>query len=229
VIVVGDKVDLVGEKGRLYRTMIEDVTENVLYLVGVPSHGGIPMLLHVDEEVFMVFYRESGRYIARFRVAGFEKKGEIRYAMLLLKEKPHHDQRREAYRLRSRMKSQICEYEDGIEMDLPVIGDIAEAVVLETVSSRDVSITGVALITKNDYMPGEKFLLRMYFGIQTPAPPPFLICAKVMRTTHGFEKDTYNKGMKFFGQTRNMHEFLSRYILDQQQKQIKQRRLVEGD
>jgi hypothetical protein len=127
------------------------------------------------------------------------------------------------------MRSQICEYIEGMEDELPVVGDIGGAVILETVSSRDISITGVALITANDYKPGEKFLLKLFFGGQTQTSAPFLVCAKVMRTTHGFEKETYNKGMKFFGLTRNMHEFLAKYILDQQQKQIKQRRLVEGE
>jgi len=117
-IVVGEKVDLVKEKGRFYRTMIEDMYGGGSYLVGVPSIGGIPMLLHVDDEVFMVFYRESGRYIAPMRVAAFEKSGEIRYALLLQKSEPQRDQRRGAFRLPARMKVLVCEYEEGMEKRL---------------------------------------------------------------------------------------------------------------
>jgi hypothetical protein len=114
-IIVGDKVDLFKEKGRHYKTMIEDIYEGGLYLVGVPSIGGIPMMIHVDDEISLVFYRESGIFIAPMKVAAFEKSGEVRYALLFLKGAPEREQRRGAFRLPVRVKVLICEQSDDAE------------------------------------------------------------------------------------------------------------------
>jgi len=269
MIVLGDKVDLIGDKGRAYRTMIEDIAENVLYLVGVPNYRGVPMPLHENEEVFMVFYRDSGRFIARMRIAGFEKKGEIRYALLLLKEEPHRDQRRAAYRLPLRIKVLICEFAEPSEeeseevveefaveapvvramappvssaMEAPVGGNVLELLrkpapappaapepagpkTLEAVGSRDISTTGIALVTRHEYALGERFLLKLHLN-DPREKTPFETPARVLRTSAGREHGGYYVGMQFFGQTRNMSELLSKYVFTQQQKQLKQKRLM---
>jgi len=224
VIVVGDKVDLIGDKNRIYRTMIEDVVESVLFLVGVPRHAGVPMTLRLDDEVSMIFYRDSGRYIVRMRVAGFEKKGEVRYALLLLASRPQQDQRRGAYRLSLRLKTQVCEYIEDIEKDLLGYWDIEEKVILETVSSKDISVTGVAVVTKREYKSGDKHILRLYFQEPRVKTPPFFICGRVMRTLPGRDAGVHIVGMQFFGQTKEMSEYISKYVLEEQRKQIRERK-----
>jgi c-di-GMP-binding flagellar brake protein YcgR len=228
IIVVGDKVELIGEKNRAYRTMIEEVTEKSLYLAGVPSQGGIPMLLHVNDIVPMVFYRESGRYVARMKVAGFEKVREVRYVLLLLTEEPQRDQRRGAFRLPARLKTLVCEYIDEIEKKLPIYTDIPGTVTVDTIGSKDISVTGIALTTKRLYVPGEKYLLRLNLSESVESATPFYICAAVTRSLPGQVKDSFFVGMRYFGQTRTMNEALSKYVFTRQQKIIKQQRLVEG-
>jgi len=229
-IVIGDKVDLIGERSRIYKTMVEDVIESVLFLVGVPRISGIPMQLHVNDEVTMVFYRESGRYVATMKVAGFEKKGDSRYVLLLLASKPQQDQRRDSYRLSIRMKAQVCEYIEDIEKELIEYWDIEHKVVLETVSSRDISVTGIALLTKREYISGDKYLLRLFFNEpRASRTPPFFICGKVMRVNPWRVEGMNNVGIQFFGQTKDMREYISRYVLAEQQKQIKSRRLLESN
>jgi len=227
-IVIGDKVDLIREKGRTYKTMVEDVIESVLFLVGVPRIAGIPMPLHVNDEVTMIFYRETGRYVASMKVAGFEKKGEIRYVLLLLASKPQQDQRRDSYRLSIRMKAQVCEYIEDIEQDPMGYWSADKKVVLDTVSSRDISVTGIALLTKREYNSGDKYLLRLFFNEPRAKAPPFFICSKVMRINPWRVEGMNNVGMQFFGQTKEMRDTISRYVLSEQQKQIKSRRLLES-
>jgi len=227
ILYIGDKIDLIGERSRIYKAMIEDVVENILYLVGVPKHSGVPMPLHVNDEVTLIFYRESGRYITRMKVAGFERKGEARYALLFMVSKPEQDQRRGAYRLTSRLEVQICEYIEDMEKKLTGYGDVREISVLETTSSRDISVTGIGLVTKQEYELGEKRLLKIYFSKQRTRTLPFLICGKATRFIPWPGSGMNNVGMQFFGQTKNMNEYISRYVLNEQQKQTKNRRLVE--
>jgi len=227
ILYIGDKIDLIGERSRVYKAMIEDVVENILYLVGVPKHSGVPMPLHVNDEVTLIFYRESGRYITRMKVAGFERKGEARYALLFMISKPEQDQRRGAYRLTSRLEVQVCEYIEDMEKKLTGYGDVREMSVLETTSSRDISVTGIGLVTKQEYELGEKRLLKIYFSKQRSRTLPFLICGKATRFIPWPGSGMNNVGMQFFGQTKNMNEYISRYVLNEQQKQTKSRRLVE--
>jgi len=227
ILYIGDKIDLIGERSRVYKAMIEDVVENLLYLVGVPRHAGLPMPLHVNDEVTLIFYRDSGRYITRMRVAGFERKGEVRYALLFMVTKPEQDQRRGAYRLTSRLEVQVCEYIADMEKKLTGYGDVSEMAVLETTSTRDISVTGIGLVTKQEYELGEKRLLKIYFSKQRTKTLPFLICGKATRFIPWPGSGMNNVGMQFFGQTKNMNEYISRYVLNEQKKQIKSRRLVE--
>jgi len=229
ILVVGDKIDLIGERSRVYKAMVEDVVENLLYLVGVPRHSGVPMPLHVNDEVTLIFYRDSGRYITRMRVGGFERKGEIRYALLFMLSKPEQDQRRGAYRLLARLDVQVCEYREDIEKKLTGYGDVREVPVLESTTSRDISVTGIGLLTKQEYELGEKRLLKIYFSKQRAKTLPFLICGKATRYIPWMGSGVNNVGMQFFGQTKNMNEYISRYVLNEQQKQIKKKLLGEED
>jgi len=229
LLFIGDKIDLIGDRGRVYKAMIEEVIDNLLYLVGVPRHGGIPMPLRVNDEVALIFYRESGRYLTRMKVAGFEKKSEVRYVLLFMLTKPEQDQRRGAYRLLTNLEVQICEYKDNIEKKLTGYGDVREMAVLENTHSRDLSVTGIGLQTKYEYELGEKRLLKIYFSRQKAKTLPFLICGKATRFILWPGNELNSVGMQFFGQTKNMNEYISRYVLNEQQKLIKSRRLIEDN
>jgi len=225
-IEVGEKVDLVKEKGRIYKTMVEDMYGGGSFLVGVPSHGGVPMLTHVDDEVLMIYYRESGRYVAPMRVAAFEKKGEVRYMLLIQKADPYRDQRRGAFRLPTKLKVQICEYIEGFE-DAFQGPDGYVAFLLESVGSIDLSLTGIAMMTKKQYGLGENYVLKLSLDGQQEKQP-FTVCAKVVRSSPGPDKGTFNVGMQFFGMSKSMNEFMYKYVLEQQQKQIKLRKQNES-
>ena len=233
VIVVGDIVDLTSsDDGIPFRTKVEDLRGGRLFSASVPSSGGIPMMVHMDDELYMTFYRESGRYTVRIKVVGFDRKDEIRYMLFTQISEPEKDQRRMYFRLPVNIGVVMCEYHENIEEDMPVIEEIDEAhiVVLETVGSKDLSITGIAVLAKNDYELGDKFILRINFDTrQSKETKPFIIFAEVMRKDFDYRSNSFRLGMHFFGQTQSMSEFLAKYVLKQQTQQIRQRRLVEGE
>ena len=226
MLFVGDKIDLIGDRGRVYKAAVEEIIDNILYLVGVPKYAGVPMPVQVNDEVALIFYRESGRFLTRMRVAGFEKKNEARYALLFMLTKPEQDQRRGAFRLLTNLDVQICDYKENIEKKLTGYGDVREMSVLENTKSRDISVTGIGLQTKQEYGLGEKRLLKIYFSKQKSKTLPFLICGKATRFIPWGGNEMNSVGFQFFGQTKNMNEYISRYVMTEQQKLIKVKQLA---
>ena len=234
VIIVGDKVDIVTQSGEVYRTMIEDQVYNGTYLAGVPNKKGIYMFVHQDDDLYLVFYRETGRYIAQMKVVALEKRGELRYMWLIQKTKAQKNQRREAYRLPVDFDVSIYEYKEEVDKKgLIYVGGEAEDTVLESVSSRDISVTGIALLTRRQYENNEKYLLSLHMDrnaasirtrSSTDSSPALHLTAAVRRCVPWRTGNLFNTGMEFFGMTEAMSDGIAKYVLSEQQKQIKRRR-----
>jgi len=234
-IIVGDKVDLVTPMGAVYRTMIEDRLDNGPFLAGVPNRKGVHMSVDRGDDIYLVFYRESGRYIAQMKVIALENRGGIRYMWIQQKTMAQKNQRREAFRLPVSFEVQIFEYMEDVEKGLTYVKDEVRAISLEVVNSRDISVTGIALLTKKQYELGEQFLLSMHLGRTSSnlkagsdddKTPALHLTATVRRCIPWRTSNTYNTGMQFFGMTESMSEGVARYVLTEQQRQIKRRRLV---
>jgi len=233
IIVVGDKVDLVAQSGIVYRTMIEDRLNDGPFLAGVPFRKGVYMHVEQDDSLYMVFYRASGRYIAQMKVVATEKRGEIRYMWLLQTTRAQKNQRREAFRLPVEFIVQIFEYTEETEKGISVTENEEEDKALETASCRDISVTGIALLTKRQYEFDEKVLLSLHLdrnpaAIRTKSlkdsSPALHLTATVKRCIPWRTGNTFNTGMQFFGMTESMSDGIAKYVLSEQQKQIKNRR-----
>ena len=233
-IVIGDKVDMVTQKGAVYRTMIEDKLENGAYLAGIPNRKGTHMDVYTGDDIYMVFYRDTGRYIAQMKVVALENRGGIRYMWLAQKTVAQKNQRRDAFRLEVSFEVQIFEYVDDAEQGLEIVTDEVNEPAIEVVSSRDISVTGVALLTRKKYELDDRYLLSMHLGrsaahIRSNNPdrtPALQITAAVKRCIPWRTANTFNTGMHFLGLTDSMSDGIARYVLAEQQKQIKRRRLL---
>jgi len=156
--------------------------------------------------------RDDGRYLLLDQTSAFEK-----------------SQRRDYFRVPVRFKAAICEYRDHVLDVLPLHLDVLGTPELERVETRNISVSGILLETKRMYMPGEKYLLQLFFDGPKHKSSPFAIFAEVMRTIPGKNPNSHQVGMQFFGKTEIMNESLARFVLTQQQKQVQRRRLVERD
>jgi len=227
IIVLGDKVELVLDDNRVYKTKVEDLTDTGLFLVAVPSLGAMPARLYLNDRIIVGFYRQVGRFITTMEVVAFEKQREIQYVWLLQITQPFKQQRRDAYRLPISIGVQVCEYTDWIENELPLYGDEDRGAIIENVNTIDISITGIALRSSRLYEHGEKYQLKIFFADRQEGAKPFLICSEVMRCLPTRETHVSKIGMRFYAATRNRGDILSRYIFTQQQRLIKQRKLVD--
>ena len=224
IILLGEKVELINEDDQAYKTKVEDVTKTGLFLVAVPSLGGMPLHLYVGDTIDLGFYRESGRYVVQMEAVAFEKIGEVYYVWLLQRGVPHRQQRRDAYRLPVSLKVEVFKYEDGIESHLPVLGADSEQEIIDKVNTRDISIGGVAIATKHEYGSGELYLLEVFLDDANKNQQPLPVCAEVVRASESHDDKVSNVGLRFHELTNNKSEILSKYVFNQQQILIKQRR-----
>ena len=234
-ILVGDRVDIVAPAGQVYRTMIEDRLDNGPFLVGIPSRKGVYMSVFDDDDIYLVFYRETGRYIAHMKVIARETRGAVRYMWLLQKTIAQKNQRREAFRLPVRFNVHIYEYTEDIEQSFIQNTDDFETVATEAANSKDISVTGISIITRKPYELNDKYILKMHMdlmllddrdSVPDDTEPTLRLTASVKRCVPWRSGKTFNTGMQFLGLTKNMSEALARYVLDEQQRQIKRRRLL---
>jgi len=236
-IEVGDRVSVVSPDGKAYKTMVEDIHEKGPLLLGVPSIKGMYMPVSEGDDIYLVYYRKTGRFIAQMKVIALEKQGVIRYMWLLQKAVAQKNQRRNAYRLPIMFDVKISEYVEDSEKDIVngvIVGE-PDAIEYETASSRDLSISGVALTTKKIYIVGQKYSLRMYFD-RTPASvrvksssegsPPLEVAATVRRCIPWKETKFYDTGLQFDGLSKHISESISRFVLTEQQKQMRKRRML---
>jgi len=232
-IVVGDKVDIVTQSGQVYRTMIEDHVDNGPFLATVPNKKGIYMFVHQNDDLYLVFYRETGRYIAQMKVVALEKRGEIRYMWLMQKTKAQKNQRRQAYRLPVDFDVKIFEYTEEEKKGLIYIGGEAGEAALESISSRDISVTGIALLTRRKYELNDIYTLGLHMDRNaasaraksiTESSPALFLTATVRRCVSWRTGNLFNTGMEFIGMSEAMSDGIAKYVLSEQQKQIKRRR-----
>ena len=227
-VVIGDKIDLTIDGRRFYKTIIGDIYDNGLILVSPAINKGVPMQLQILSEIYLVFYRDSGRYAMLMRVVGFEEKDEVRYSILEQLSEPEKNQRREFYRLPDSAETLLYEYIEGIEQTLSGKEYVEEAYELATARTKDISVMGTALVSKWECRMGEKYLLKILLRGQRDKTQPFFVCAEVRRAELSYESGIYNVGMRFIGLSKEQTDYLNKYILTQQQRKIAQKKLVEG-
>ncbi|MCL2248416.1 MAG: flagellar brake protein [Oscillospiraceae bacterium] len=247
MLLVGDRVDIVSEDGQVYRSMIEDRLNDGPFLVSVPHRKGRYMYVSKDDVIYVVFYREGGRYIAQMKVLALEKRGAIRYMWLLQETRAQRNQRREAYRLPVSMGIVVYNYDEKFTRlceDMPGEQEeeqeedaftVENLTVMETVLSRDISIKGVAISSKKTYTIGDKYIVGMDLensaeiigGIVRMKKTPALILQSVVRRCVPMNENKINHvGLAFLDETKKVSEQIARFVLIEQQKQIKnQRRL----
>ena len=223
---VGEKIDLTVDGKLFYTTNVGDVYENGLVMIGTPIHQGAYVNLQVFDEIYAVFYRDTGRYFVLMRVVDFKMRGAYHYTVLEQLEDPLKDQRREYYRLPISIEATLYEYTPEIEWALSQGIEVKDVNRLSGAKTKDISATGLALITTRwECKIDDKYLLEMTFENN----PKIMACARVIRSELSLDGRIYNVGMRFFGMERSKNEFLSKYILTQQQKRIVNKKLFETE
>ncbi|MDR0951766.1 MAG: PilZ domain-containing protein [Oscillospiraceae bacterium] len=219
---IGDKIDIFRKNSPYYRTMVEYYADSTIY-AQLPTYKGVPIILHTDEELTAVFYRETGRYSVRVRVVTLNLEGNLKNIEFKIISSPEKEQRRHAYRFPVRMDAAIYSLP---EKDGEAFLVVDEERLIERVRTRDISETGVALLVGGNYAVGERYLLELDLKWPQPTSPPLLVVARVRRiheSPTGYKNTLV--GLCFINGGARLAGLLGKYTLDMQRRQLQKRRI----
>ena len=224
---IGDKVDLFLGEGPTYRTMLEDITEEGLLVVSAPIYRGIPIVLHKKQTMELYFYRQTGRYCIDAEAVGHDLSGQVKLIMLMVLSAPRKQQRRESFRCDTTLQAIVRHSTVGPFLENVFMDDEEEQ---ELVSTENISETGVSLLTKAQYKVGEKLYVRIALNPQNEDGVPMDIFCVVRRVSVvDSVRGTYSIGMQFLDASEEMRGTIAKYVLIEQQRQIKAKRLAEEE
>ena len=269
---IGDNVEVcrLSDKDAVYKTMIEDIFPGNVYQIAVPSLNMIPMRINRGDKIELAFHRASGRYVAVMYVMGIVKDGGMRSALLSQSTPFSEKQRRESYRVALKVKLQVfesCDEEqqtDGEEFTgentdeaekltgengltdaaaaSPTVENTERSSVLEILSSKDISASGIAFISKIAYEPGSIHMLGLHLNETEQDQPvkgaekdqsasdktltgeePLMLSAEIVRAVKLYETNSYFVGMRFNELTNSSSDRIEKFIMLQQQSMMKRR------
>jgi c-di-GMP-binding flagellar brake protein YcgR len=225
---------------------VEEITADGHFIVLVPAHKGVPIVLRDGQELAMCVYRDNGRFAMDVRVVSFRKSENVQLVELEPLSALRREQRREFYRLPVSLRAEaltlpvsvytemrslpetlpqldkVISYEDAVKA-LEKVG-VAE----DSVSARDISISGLSIRTKNAHELGDQMVVKVHLGWPTEKTPPISAVVEVRRVEYDSVSGTYAIGVEFVGAFAK-RDLITKYIFEQQKRRIKQQKLVEDD
>lgn len=223
---IGDRVDLYLGTGPTYLSKLEDITQSGNLLVSIPTYKGEPVDIEKGQGIQLYFYRTNGRYRINVKMNGYIKDGLIRLMELKPLSDLQRQQRRDSFRLPIELKVLLTFIDnETITENYPGSDNSTEQV-----SSSNLSATGIAITTKRQYSLGDRVFLQIYLNWPEGNSEPIELMGEVRQVapTEPFEK-TFIVGIKFLYLSNDIYSHISRFVMAQEQKRLKQKRLVEGD
>ena len=223
--VIGDRIEIYRNPRIIYKSAIWDIMNGELYLVAIPSLGGTLMPLFVGDVLTLVFFREIGRYVMKVKVIGFHLENTIRIAVFEVAVPPIRDQQREYFRIT--INSTVTVYEmidDDLEDSRKVI-DNNQAVLIESLVAADISVSGIAILSRKHYILEKKYLLDIFLNDITTEEPCLTMIAEVVRIIPTHRAGLNRIGMRFMSRTETTDDFLAKHLLQKQREQLAAKRL----
>ncbi len=224
---IGDRVDLYLGTGPVYRTMLEDIADNGNLLVSVPTYKGVPIKLSKGQGLQIYFYRPTGRYRVNVKMITYQQHEQLRMLELKPLSEPQKQQRRESFRIQADLKVLLRYADNEIIPEKLMSPDLSEQ---EVASSVNISATGIAIRTKKVYNIGDKLFLRIFLKWPDESAAPLEVIGEIRQIDllDPVQKINY-VGVMFLYTSNDIYEHISKYVMAQEQKRLKQKRLVEGD
>ena len=223
----GEKIDLYLGKGPYYRTLVDELPDDKTVIAPLPMYRGIPIILRQNQEIKMYFYRPNGRYIQSVKVIGFALEGNIRLVRLMELEPAEKQQRRDTFRVATMLRAILRPYEDS---EMPGKPSPQEEELMEEVPTFNISATGVAVRTTRDFEIGDRVRIRVFLTWPQQEPEQIDIVGEV-RQIMSVEQELRVKqlGMMFLDISEETSGRIEKFVIVEQQRKVKQKKLVTDD
>lgn len=229
IVQIGDIIDLYTGKGIPYRTKIEDFTREGNIVVSTPLYRGIPIIVLREQKLELFFYRDNGRFAMDVKVADLVVSGSIRMLILEPTSEVRKQQRRDSFRLKKFIDVTIRDLAGG---EFPRRHTEEDDIYETAATTEDISETGAGLRVHKKYDQGDRIYLRIYINWGEQGLPYMDFHCEIMQSVY-VRRDSgpayYRLGVNFLNSTQETRTLMAKYILIEQQKTIKQQRLVEGE
>ena len=224
---IGDKVDLYLGTGPVYLSKLEDITQSGNLLVSIPTYQGVPVNIKEGQGFQLYFYRTNGRYRVNVKMNGYVKDGHIRLMELKPLSDPQRQQRRDPFRLPIDLKVLVTNIEETENKS--ITEDVSGSDKTEQVSSINLSATGIAIASRHQYSLGDRVNLQIYLNWPEGNSGPIELIGEVRQVTEAEPLRRVYCGLRFLYLSNDTYSHLYRFIMSQEQKRLRQKRLVEGD
>lgn len=224
---IGERVDIVVENGRVYRTAVEDTEGDELLVMPTPFYRGIPVIFRQGDEVSLNYFRDTGRYAVTALVAGFKTEGNLRMILFRPRGEVRRQQLRASYRLGVDLRGVL---RDNMAGPFPFKPTPDDDEVEIQVQILDISETGLAFKSATRLEVGERIYVRIHLDWPSADAQPIEGTVQVRRCALMDDKrDIYRVGTEFVGLDNDTRKHIARFVLTRQQQILKQKRLVEGE
>ena len=220
----GEKIDLYLGKGPYYRTMVDELPDDRTIIAPLPMYRGIPIILSQNQEIKMYFYRSNGRYIQNVKVIGFALEGNVRLVRLLELGPAEKQQRRDTFRVTTMLRAILRPYEFG---EFPYKVTAKEEELMEEVPTFNISATGIAVRTSQDFIVGDRIYIRVFLTWPQQAPEQIDVMGEV-RQVMSVEQEMRVRqlGMMFLDISEETSGRIEKFVIIEQQRKAKQKKLV---
>lgn len=217
---IGEKVDLYLGQGPTYRTQLEDIDEAGLLLVSQPLYRGIPIVLRMNQEIELYYFRPNGRFGVDVVVDHIVTGDQVRLIALRRISEPHKQQRRESFRLMVALDAVLRPVSAGV---FPLRRTPEDDLVERRVTTENVSETGVSIRSvKIAYDVGEKLLIKLYLPWPDEDADPLELRCEVRRCELADPVLlSYSVGLMFMDCSEETRQLIARYVLVKQQEQLR--------
>lgn len=225
-LMIGDKVDMYLGKGPYYRTVVSDIMDNGDIYVPIPTIKGIPIILSAGQELVLLYYRDNGRFLLGCKVKRMIVEGALRQIILSVVAGPERQQRRTSFRVSTMLRSHIKTFEEGpFERNIPEdeLDELTDAHTL------NISSTGLAIRTTENYKIGDLLYILLYLDWPTENSPPMALQGEVRQITSPSPGSELNQvGIRLVDLSVEQSNHIAKFVMLEEQRRVRQNRLVEG-
>ncbi len=221
VLKIGDKIGISVSGGRVFPTMIEDITEDGILIASVPLFRSVPIILKLKQKVTVFYYRDNGRFSVDCLVDEILVEGNLRLMALERVSEPRKQQRRNSYRLRINLNIKARPFIGGPFP--PTEQEMADdPTPWEEVLTNNLSETGISFNSQKNYEHGDK--LHVILSLPTgPDQKAQFDLLGIVRQVENQDLTTkrYRLGIEFPPYGEDDRRFISKFILRWQQQMLR--------
>lgn len=224
---IGEKVDLYLGSGPYYRTVVDDLPENRIVLLPIPTFKGIPISLKMDQKLQLFFYRDTGRYSVTVSVIGLDTVSQVKMVAFRMLSNPEQQQRRASFRVETMVKAIVRPEALG---PFPKKPDPLEEKEMEEAPAFNISATGIAVRVKKEYHVGDQVYMKIFLAWPSSSTDPINVLCQI-RQVSDFRPGSgmYQLGVMFLDADSALYEHIAKYVMIEDRRRLRQKKLVEEE